>query len=81
MAAHTDKAFNQGADARMMGEPITYCPYNDAERKMFWQAGWREVDRFWGAKAKWPVQRIPSVRGGIIEPVAVDDKVTQNGVR
>ena len=60
------KAFNEGCDARLRGEPITANPHkhvggND-DLSAQWARGWKEVHQFYGIEAKWPIAALPRVR-------------------
>lgn len=46
-----DQAFNEGADSRLRGEPLSGNPYKAKGREM-WAMGWRSVDREWGLDVK-----------------------------
>lgn len=53
-AEERDKLFNEGCDARLAGASLDSCPYQFAEEMIYWRAGWNDLDRNWGADAKWP---------------------------
>lgn len=59
-------AFNAGSDARLAGAPPGINPYQRSHQQYehdAWDAGYRDVDKFWGVDAKWPVKRLPVVLG------------------
>ena len=50
-SANDSKAFNQGSDARIAGHGLDWNPYfrmENAHLKYYWQAGWQDVDKYWG---------------------------------
>ncbi len=54
------RGFNEGADARFRGEPLSANPYYgvNLEAVRAWAAGWRDMNDWWGAKA--PRNRQPA---------------------
>jgi hypothetical protein len=57
--------FNAGADARIAGLGLEKNPYHDeaeSESQKYWDAGWHDVDSYWGKWAKGPVLLLPRVR-------------------
>lgn len=56
------KAFNLGANARLMGLPVDACPkHEDFNWGHYWRMGWHDVDRNWGSKARWPILMLPEI--------------------
>lgn len=55
------KAFNQGCDARLAGEPITWCQYDYGELRKYWKNGWRDVDKNWGKSSKGFVKSLAKI--------------------
>lgn len=49
MTGDDARAFNEGSDARLAGEPVTANPYTKREDTAYfaWRAGWRDVDHYW----------------------------------
>lgn len=47
-----DRAFNQGSDARINGEPQTTNPYTGggSPEGSAWHRGWRDADLYWGSE-------------------------------
>lgn len=56
-----DRAFNLGCDARLIGEPISWCCFDESDLRKEWKSGWRDVDRSWGKGAKWYVKPLPKI--------------------
>lgn len=60
-------AFNQGADARLAGLPITANPFKSqtgrGDEHATWDRGWREVDGHYAelVRGRWRVQKLPRV--------------------
>ncbi len=62
-SADYDRAFGDGADARLAGWSESINPYPTVPRNLrdAWWEGWREVDANYGRWARWPVMRLPAV--------------------
>lgn len=60
------RAFNAGADARILGRPLTANPYRDESLSRQWQAGWRHCNAYYArdVEGRWPVRRLPRVLVG-----------------
>lgn len=56
-----DRAFNLGCDARLVGEPITWCQYDIGELRKYWKLGWRDVDKNWGKDSKGSVKPLSKI--------------------
>jgi ribosome modulation factor len=64
MTSHDKKmrAFNMGSDARLAGKSMDRNPYVERSHSWkYWNMGWRDVNKNWGAWAKWPVKNLPEV--------------------
>ena len=61
-----DRAFNQGADARLAGTPVEMCPYRgDGQRSLrqAYESGFWHVQAFWGCDVPAHLRRrLPEVR-------------------
>ena len=57
------QAFSAGCDARLRGEPLEPCPYDDHPGRTFFRSGWLDIDRFWGSRVngRWPYRKAPLV--------------------
>ena len=69
MTADDHRAFNQGADARLRGEPQSGNPYRwhgTAAQMRLWYQGWRDTDRWWGhlVRGRWGCEPLPPVKVG-----------------
>lgn len=50
------RAFGEGCDARLAGEPLWLNPYSPGTRQYYrWRLGWNDVDLHWGTwvKGRW----------------------------
>lgn len=65
MMTNEDKAFafGKGSDDRLAGVNYKHCPFWFEDEVDCWQAGWRDVENYWGVDAKWPVRKLVAVRG------------------
>ncbi len=57
-----DRAFNQGSDARLAGEPLERCPLVATGLVMYWRWGWADVERHWGELARHPYRVLGDVK-------------------
>lgn len=62
------RAFNQGSDSRLRGEPMDANPYLkgfDANGHDHWRMGWRDVDAWYGryVRGRWVFSPLPLVAG------------------
>lgn len=58
-----DRAYGRGSDARLALEPAEMNPYRYGSFECYWwDRGWHDVDRGWGADAKWPFLRLREPR-------------------
>jgi len=57
--------FNEGCDARLMGEPLSWNPYPPNSTAAWgWRMGWKDVDENWGRNAKWGTfKELPKIVG------------------
>lgn len=58
--------FNQGADARIIGTPITLCPYiAGSKERCAWVEGWQHVHNYWGSgvDSRWRYRGLPAIAG------------------
>jgi len=73
MESETDrlaKAFGEGCDARLRGDPPDVRDYHGSDRMIrelrnSWDRGYHHVDHYWGIDAKWQVPRLPPVRKAV----------------
>lgn len=68
MGFQTDKAFDQGCDARLAGLPDSAHPYTEEQGTltMYFKWGWDHVDKFWNCdNRKYAALVLPSVRGKV----------------
>ena len=59
-------AFSLGSQARLDGLSEYDNPYHDSDKgrrsqRTYWRDGYRDVERFWGHWAQWPVQKLPAI--------------------
>lgn len=76
-----DAAFNHGGDDRMLGVPLSNCPYPTSggrAARFWWLAGWRDVHYHWGTdvRGRWTWARPPS----IIDMRRVDEELAEEGL-
>jgi hypothetical protein len=62
--ADISKAFGEGSDARIRGEPLSSNPYSSefTHESKAWKRGWHDIDIAFGSEARWPVRNLPDVR-------------------
>lgn len=58
------RAFSEGGDARLAGQPRTANPYQPGKHRHehdAWLRGWAHCDRQWAKHARWLVRPLPPV--------------------
>lgn len=59
-------AWNAGADARIVGKPLSQCPHTRTSapsQYLGWRAGWIHANEYWGedVKRRWVFRRLPAI--------------------
>ena len=62
MTSEHARAFNEGCDARIRGEPCTRPRKTEQTVANYFVAGWHHVNNNWGIESKIPVKPLPPVR-------------------
>lgn len=54
-------AFNEGCDARLLGQAKERNPYFGGVCYEYWNLGWEDVHRHWGRKCQGEIKQLPEV--------------------